>query len=226
MQKITPLARKNNIVVQELDNEILIYDLETDKVFGLNETSALVWQFSDGNRNISEIAQAVSRKLNSSIGEELIWLALGKLEKENLIAGEIPENYEGATRREVIKKVGLASMVALPMISSLIAPISAQAQSSCGASPFSLGCTCNNSSLCTSGCCNFPAGGSGVCVPMSITANGDSCAMACFCVSGCCSSEMTCITPNSKSAGSPCSSVCECVSGTICTGIFPNTMCA
>lgn len=229
MQKITPLARKNNLVIQELDNEILIYDLKTNKVFGLNETAALVWQFADGKRNTAEIAQRISEKLGSPIDEEFVWLALGRLEKEKLIENEIPEFFEGANRREVIKRIGLTSMVVLPMISSLIAPVALQAQSgsACGTSPFPLGCTCTNSSLCTSGCCNFPIGGSGVCVQMSITANGSPCAMACYCASGCCDGVgFVCISPNSKPAGSPCVFSCECVSGTICTGFFPNTMCA
>lgn len=226
MPQITPLARKDRLVIQELENEILIYDLETNKVFALNETSALVWQFSDGKRNIFEIARAISEHLSYSVSEEFVWLALGKLKNEKLIENEIPTNFQGATRREVIKRVGLTSMIALPVVASLVAPISAQAQSICGAAPRGLGCTCNNSTLCASNCCNFPIGGSGVCVQMSVTANGSPCAMACFCASGCCDGfGFVCISPNSKPAGSPCVFSCECVPGTICSGVFPNTIC-
>lgn len=191
MQKTTPLARKENIVVQELNNEILIYDLKTNKVFGLNETSALVWQYSDGKRNVSEIAKKLAQKLNAPIDEDFVWLALGKLEEENLITGEIPANFEGSTRREVIKRVGLASMIALPVISSLIAPSALHAQSNnCGIAPnIALGCSCvvgglANSGNCASGCCNFvQASQPGICVPRQAVATGGSCIRGCQCIS-------------------------------------------
>jgi hypothetical protein len=37
-----PKNRKNDIVIQELKDEILIYDLTTNKAYCLNETSAAV----------------------------------------------------------------------------------------------------------------------------------------------------------------------------------------
>ena len=48
-KRIAPKARKENLVVQESNGEVLIYDLDTNKAFCLNETSALVWQACDGN---------------------------------------------------------------------------------------------------------------------------------------------------------------------------------
>jgi hypothetical protein len=36
-----PISRQQNIVVQDLGSEVLIYDLTINKAFCLNETSAL-----------------------------------------------------------------------------------------------------------------------------------------------------------------------------------------
>ena len=197
MTQTTPLARKNNLVIQELDNEILIYDLQTNKVFGLNETSALVWQLSDGEKTITEIAKKLSQKLNYSVGEEFVWLALSQLGKEKLLENEVSNYFQGATRREVIKRIGLASMVALPMISSLVAPsaINAQSGGSCGTAPnIALGCSCvvgglANSGNCASFCCNFvQASFPGVCVPRQAVATGGSCIRGCQCISLLCTS--------------------------------------
>ncbi len=60
---IVPKARKENLVVQELDGEVLIYDLNTNKAFCLNEASALVWQACDGNKDVSEIRKSLGKQL-------------------------------------------------------------------------------------------------------------------------------------------------------------------
>lgn len=219
MQNNIPVMRQNDLVIQELDNEILIYDLQNNKVFALNETSALVWQFSNGEKTMSEIAEMTSKKLNAPITEEFVWIALEQLKKANLIENEIENNYQGSTRREIIKRVGLATMIALPMISTLIAPLALQAQSggSCGTTPnIALGCSCvvgglANSGNCASGCCDFiNAGLPGNCVPAG-GGLGSTCVRACQCASGCCGrTGFGCINPNSKPVGSPCVFNCEC----------------
>lgn len=128
-----PLSRKEDIVVQELDGEVLIYDLKDNKAFCLNETSALVWQMCDGENSISEISKGLSKKLNSPANEDLVWLALDQLKKEKLIENEVetPASFAGMNRRDVIKKVGLASMIALPVVAGLVAPTAANAASVC-----------------------------------------------------------------------------------------------
>jgi len=133
--KNSPLSRKDNIVVQELKDEILIYDLKENKAYCLNETSALVWQMCDGNKSVPEISRQLSQKLNSPASEDLVWLAIDQLKKDNLLANseEINPDFQGLSRREVIRKVGLASMVAIPVVASLVAPTAAHAQS--GAAP-------------------------------------------------------------------------------------------
>ena len=61
----------------------------------------------------------------------MIWLALNQLKVDKLLDKniEIESKFNGLSRREVVKKVGLATMIALPMIASIIAPSAAMAQS-------------------------------------------------------------------------------------------------
>jgi hypothetical protein len=162
--KNKPLSRKDDLVVQDLNGEILIYDLREHKAFCLNETSALVWQACDGNKTAAEISAAVEKKLDSAVSEDLIWLALDQLKKENLveIADEAAGKFAGMSRREVIRKIGLGSMIALPVVASLVAPTAAQAQ------------TCILGGTCT---CELPNGGQGnVC-----TATASTCNPGCVC---------------------------------------------
>lgn len=131
MSKIKPLARNTDIVLQEFGNEILIYDLRTNKAFSLNETSAMIWQACNGNESVSEIAENLAKKFKSPISEDFVWLALEQLKKDNLLENfaEVSTDFGGLSRREVIRKVGLSTLVALPLISSLVAPMAIHAQS-------------------------------------------------------------------------------------------------
>ena len=55
-----PLSRQDNIVIQELRDEVLIYDLAKNKALCLNQTSAKVWQECDGTKSVSEISKTLS----------------------------------------------------------------------------------------------------------------------------------------------------------------------
>lgn len=156
-----PQARKNNLIVQEYETEVLIYDLQINKAFCLNQIAALVWQCCDGNRSIQEISMMVSKSLKANVNEDLIWIALDQLKREKLLedSHKLKINFNGLSRREVIKKVGLSSMIALPLVASIMAPSSISAQSSvCRSSPGAnqfnngAGCPCNSSDDCCAVC--------------------------------------------------------------------------
>lgn len=140
--KTRPISLKHNIIVQELDQELLLYDLERDKVFCLNETSLMVWNLCDGENSIEDIRRKVGSQMKTSVSEELIRLALHGLKNEKLLSNhqEIEIDFKGLSRREIIKKVGLATMTALPVISSIVSPVAAHAQSQgvCSSSTFCL----------------------------------------------------------------------------------------
>ena len=168
----TPKSRNENLVIQELDGEVLIYDLKKDKAFCLNETSALVWKACDGNNTVAEISEAVGKKLNAPANEDLVWLALDKLSKENLVEKqtEINHKFDGMSRREVMKKVGLGTMVALPIISGLIAPTAVMAQSA-------VACTCpNGQAPNATSCINSPQCMTGqTCSGVACNSGGNNC---------------------------------------------------
>lgn len=137
-----PVSRKNDLVVQEIKGEVLVYDLNTHKAYCLNQTSALVWELCDGHRSVAEISRELDKKLNLQTGENVVRLALEQLKREGLLEnGELlPVDLNGINRREVIRQVGLASLVALPVILAIRAPVAAQSFSACGAVQPS--CTC------------------------------------------------------------------------------------
>ena len=125
----TPKARQEGLVVQQLADETLVYDQERFKAHCLNHTAALVWKHCDGNKTTSEIAQALGHEAGSPVDEELVWLALSQLGKSRLLTEQamMPEGRAGISRREVIRRVGIAAAVALPVVTSIVAPQAAQA---------------------------------------------------------------------------------------------------
>ena len=160
-----PISRKANIVVQEMDSEILIYDLSINKAYCLNQTAGLVFQLCDGKRTVAEISDLMSKELKMLVSEDCVWLALDGLKKDGLLenAEELTNHFAGLTRREVVKKVGLASMVMLPLISSVVAPNAVMAAS--GLPNLS---ACVADSQCQSGnCTNITF----LCCPPGVTAD-------------------------------------------------------
>lgn len=124
-----PLARNEGLIIQELPDEVLVYDSANDKAHCLNQTAALIWQHCDGKTQIADIAKIIEKKLGAPVKEEFVWLALDQLEKESLLEKDAEFSLKslGISRREVIKRVGLASVIALPIVASLLNPMSVKA---------------------------------------------------------------------------------------------------
>ncbi len=160
--KVKPTARKNDLVIQETNTEVLVYDLTTNKAACLNETASFIWQSCDGSNSIADIAAALGRRTNNKANDDLVWLAIDELSRNNLLEEELTSNhvFEGMSRREVIKKVGLGTMIALPLVATLIAPTAIHAQSC-----IAIGNPCTASAQCCSTCCKDVGGGITQCKP-------------------------------------------------------------
>ena len=117
-----PKARTSDIIEREVGSELLIYDLRFNKAYNLNETSKIVYK-ACGEQTFEDL----SRK--HKFTNDLIYLTLDELAASNLIEDYQSDHFAGLSRREVIKKVGLATMAALPVIAGLTAPKAVQAAS-------------------------------------------------------------------------------------------------
>ena len=147
-----PIARTEDLIVERLDDEVLVYDLRTEKYHALNATSASLWELCDGSRSIKDLATFVGAD-DPATGQQVVWLALKQLSERRLLVepAEIPE---GTSRRELLRRVAIAGAVvlAVPLVRSLNAPAAAQ---SATCLPFHAFCT--SSAQCCSGYCNTNA---------------------------------------------------------------------
>jgi hypothetical protein len=141
---------------------LLTYDTQRDRGHFLNRSATLIWQRCDGQTSLSELVTLL-RKQDLPADEEVVWLALDRLGKAHLLQERVPPPIAGISRRAVIRKLALAGSVTvlLPVVTSIIAPTPAMAQSTI---PAELKCcqyTCENGpvNLCGPGiACNKPRG--------------------------------------------------------------------
>lgn len=157
-----PSARKFGLVVQHVSDETLIYDMDTQKAFCLNRSAAIVWQFCDGKKSVEEIVSSIKAAGEDEFGLALVEFALAQLEAENLLESKADfQNVEpGISRRQTIRRLGLTSVAALPIVAAVVAPAAGQA-ASCRANDAS----CTASAQCCSGCCKSVGGGINQCKP-------------------------------------------------------------
>lgn len=175
-EDIRPIARQTDLVIKHLEDEILVYDLTTDRAHCLNATAALVWKHCDGRRSLAQLGALLARELASEqlsleeesshelsshelsqlrsaqVGQELARLAVIELAKKRLLM-EVDEAEPWPTapqvsRRALVRSLGVA-LGALPIVTSIISPTPAEA-----ATCLSSGQACTTSAECCSGLCN------------------------------------------------------------------------
>lgn len=145
---ILPKAKHKEVVIQEFDNEVLIYDLKNHKALCLNETAAFVWQKCDGQTTFEELVDLSGGRFSN----ELILLTLLRLNKEKLLEVGAETADVKLTRRQMVTKFGKLG-IALPVITAMIMPTSANAQSLRSADctalplPYPAGCTFGSSAI-------------------------------------------------------------------------------
>lgn len=163
----TPLARSERLVIQPVGDELLVYDLEADRAHCLNQTSAFIWQSCDGTRTIDEIANMTAGRFGGKDAAAAVDYALGLMvERRLLVNSAVPfDRPKASSRREMIRNLGAAAAIAIPVISSVLAPTHAYASASC---------FCLTNASCAGGRPDCPPGATvcnpvGTCVPANIT---------------------------------------------------------
>ena len=140
-----PRARRSKLVVRELIDETLVYDVEGHRAHCLNRTAALVWELCDGGNTVPRIAERVGDRLSARVPEEVVRLALEQLADRGLLAPDdlCPAPAANAvSRRAMMRRLGLAAAVALPLVTSIISPTPVMAQSPCTETSCPPGTTC------------------------------------------------------------------------------------
>jgi hypothetical protein len=118
-------------VVQELPGETLVYDSERHQAHCLNQSAALLWKMCDGEKSVPEIARQLGKELGTPVDETTVWYGLKQLAKFHLLEEEVapPQVVLGMSRRDFVRKAGITAAIAIPVISTIVAPTAASAAS-------------------------------------------------------------------------------------------------
>ena len=148
MESVGPRARTNQLVTRDLGDELLVYDLERHKAYCLNRVAMQVFRHCDGETTIPDMAHRVGNALGLPIDDHAVRLGLMRLEKAHLLDGP-GRQILYTSRREMLRTLGRAAVVVVPLVTAITVPTSAQAANTgclpTGTSP------CNGFTNCCSG---------------------------------------------------------------------------
>jgi len=133
-------------------DEILVYDQQRNVGHCLNATAAAAWKLCDGKKSTSELAKILTGQLSAPVEEPVVLLALAELSQARLLV-EAERPARRTSRREAIRAIGIASAIALPLVTSLVAPTPARA-----ASCLANGSPCVSNAQCCGGRCSPTSG--------------------------------------------------------------------
>ena len=137
-QQAGPAKRMQNLLIQVVEDETLIYDERRHMAFCLDRLASAIWQNSDGTRTANMIASACSLQLDVRVEEAAVLIGLAQLERDGLLE-KAPEAADGVdvstlralSRRAMLGRVGLGAAMIVPVVAAVIAPRPAQAASGC-----------------------------------------------------------------------------------------------
>jgi hypothetical protein len=97
-----PRARKDGLLVEELGEELLLYDQESHTAHCLSPIAACVWRHCDGEYDVTKLAQL------AGADENLVADALHELREKDLLDAKpelMQSTIPGESRREAIGRV-------------------------------------------------------------------------------------------------------------------------
>ena len=147
MESVGPRARTNRLVTRDVGDELLVYDLERHKAYCLNRVAMQVFRHCDGETTIPDMARRIGNALGLPVDEQAVHLGLVRLEKAHLLDSPVAQILH-TSRREMLRTLGRAAAVVVPLVTAITVPTSAQAQAT--------GCINNSSDPCGARPCCFP----------------------------------------------------------------------
>ena len=115
-------VKKDGLVVQNLGDEVIVYDPVSHRAHALNRTAALVFERLDGKHDFDALARHVGQALGQPPQKALVTAAVNELAAANLLATPV----DALPRRAMLR--GLAAGLT-PLVISVTVPAAAEAKS-------------------------------------------------------------------------------------------------
>jgi hypothetical protein len=112
-----PTARSENLIIEELDRGVVVYDSLTQQAHALDPMAASVWRAADGHRTVSELADV------TGLEKPAVVATLDQLHERGLF-----EAGSSVSRRAMLRRtasLGAAAIAAAPLIETVVIPTAA-----------------------------------------------------------------------------------------------------
>jgi hypothetical protein len=143
-------------LIEPIDDETVVYDLETKEAHCLKPAAAFVFEHANGERSLEEIQELARQRLDGQVRQDEIEAAVEQLEDISLLKRPLVVIENGISRRQMVRRVaytGAAATMASALITSIAAP---SAVAACTGQP--AGCNCSQNKECASNhCCQAVA---------------------------------------------------------------------
>ena len=188
--------RRDDVHVEELDDEAVLYDPRTGAIHRMDATAYSVWKACDGSRTCDDVCHLVAtrHRIGGVRAEQLVRSALELLDQKELMVGSGATSDSALSRREVLSGGIGRALVAAPMISTFFAA-GAYASGPSASAAFgggackNIGYSCGNANDCCEGPPQRGCQGSTCCVKSNqagCVADADCCQAGNSCVAGTC----------------------------------------
>ncbi len=146
-----PRARQEGLLFSPLNDELVIYDTERNKAHSLNRVASMVWKNCDGATTVSQLRELIAQELNTTVDEQVVWLALQQLERNRLLEGRMQTPGNLISRREAARRFGKVAGIVIPLVASAMIPPAAAANT-CNM-PCTIDAQCTPPMTCVALCC-------------------------------------------------------------------------
>jgi len=134
-ERYLPIRVTQDIAIQQVGDETLLYDERRHMAFCLNRIAAAVWNHCDGSHDPAQIANKLTLLLTHPVSTEIVEFALAQLRKDGLLQETIaalhPAEFAGISRRSLMARAGAGAIMLLPVVAAVMAPRAAQAYNGC-----------------------------------------------------------------------------------------------
>lgn len=123
-----PISRRDELIIEELPGELLIYDLRTHRAHCLNGPAAAIYLGCDGTRTVAELALSLTGTHGLPCASQLVLLGLRRLQQADLLqSGSRLKFNNQITRRALVRRIatGTAATLLIPLITTV--PVQAAA---------------------------------------------------------------------------------------------------
>jgi hypothetical protein len=120
-----PQARTTGIVVDEVEGEVVVYDLGRNAAHCLKGVTSLVWRYADGQTTVETLIERLREGSAHDVTEDAVWSALESLSQANLLIEPVagPSLAFIQSRRDALRRAAVLGAITVgAAITSVLAP--------------------------------------------------------------------------------------------------------